>query len=185
MPFDFSNFSTKAKKAVEHVKKDINSSLRTGRASAQILDPVVVEAYGSEMSVSEVANISTPDATLIVVTPWDANIIEDIEKGIMKAGLNLNPVVDGELIRIAIPPLTEETRKEMVKQLKQKIESGKVMLRNVRTDVKQEIEELEGTANISEDDIERDLEQLDKEVQKLMDELEALEERKENELMTV
>lgn len=184
MAFNFSNFDKKAQKALDHVRQDIGK-LRTGRATAQLLDPVVVEAYGSQMKIEELANINAPDATLLVVKPWDENVIEDIEKAIAKADLNLNPVVDGDIIRIAVPPLTEEKRKRMVKALQEKVESGRVMLRNVRTAAKQAIEEQKGDDGISEDDIERDLATLDDKFQQYASKLDQMEANKEEELMTV
>lgn len=184
MVFDFSPFHTRAQKAVEHVQDDI-ATLRTGRASVQLLDAVVVPVYGAGMKVSEVAQISAPEPTLLVVKPWDQSIKEQIEKAIASAGLNMNPVVDGDIIRIAVPPLTEERRKEMTKLLAQKIETGRVMLRSVRTDVKAEIEAQKGTANVSEDDIRREVEQLNKLVQEYMDKLDGIAAQKEKELLTV
>lgn len=184
MSFQFSIFEELAIKAIEHVSKDL-ASLRTGKASVQMLDPVVVQAYGTDMKLNELANVSAPDATLLVIKPWDATIIESIEKAISKSTLNFNPVVDGDIIRIQVPPLTEERRKEMVKLLHQKIESGRVMLRSIRTDIKQDIEKQTGEANVSEDDIHQDLKKLNEMTQKYIDQLDELAKNKENELMTI
>lgn len=184
MAFDFSDFHLKADKVIQHIKQDI-SSLRTGRASAQLLDSVIVMAYASQLKLTEVAQISTPDPNMLIVKPWDRSILTDVEKAIASAGLNLSPVVDGEIVRIVVPPLTEERRKEMVKQLHQKIESGRVMLRSVRTDAKQEIEDQKGEADVSDDDIHRDLEQLDKLYQEHGESLEDISRKKEQELLTV
>lgn len=184
MSYDFSDFTARNQKALEHSKQDI-ASLRTGRATAQMLDPVMVEAYGTHMKIMEVASVQAPDPTLLVVTPWDKSLLEAVEKGISKADLNLNPVVDGDLIRIAVPPLTEEKRREMVKTLQKKIEAAKVMLRTIRTDAKQEIENQEGAGGISEDDVARDLEELERRHKQYLDELDKLSQSKEKELMTV
>jgi ribosome recycling factor len=184
MAFDFATFHLKAQKALDHVQEDIGT-LRTGRASVQLLDSVVVPVYGSGMKVSEVAQISAPEPTLLVVKPWDQSIKEQIEKAIASAGLNLNPVVDGDIIRIMVPPLTEERRKEMIKLLHQKIETGRVMLRSIRTDIKGEVEDQKGTANVSEDDIHREVEQLNKLIQEYMDKLDSMATQKEKELLTV
>lgn len=184
MSFDFSSFKLRADKALQHVQDDI-ATLRTGRASVQLLDSVTVPAYGAYMKINEVAQVSAPEATLLVVKPWDKSLLESVEKAIAAAGLNLNPVVDGDLIRIAVPPLTEERRKEMIKLLSQKIESGRVMLRSIRTDVKDEIEKQKGTANVSEDDIHYEIESLNKQVQEYMDKLDTIAAQKEKELMTV
>ena len=112
--------STTLTKAFEHVQQEVRT-LRTGRASADILDPVRVEAYGSSMRLVEVASVTAPDATLLVVSPWDKSLVGAVEKAIASAGLNLNPVVEGQIIRIAVPPLTQERRQEMVKLLHQKL----------------------------------------------------------------
>lgn len=184
MPYSFSDFQQKAKKAIDHVQRDV-SSLRTGRASVQILDGVYVEAYGTSMQLVEVASVQAPDPSLLVISPWDKSLLSAVEKAVQSAGLNLNPVVDGDIVRIAIPPLTEETRKEMVKQLHKKIEAGRVMLRTIRTDAKKEIEDMENTDGVSEDDIARDLKTLEDELKKYMNELDELLQRKEKELLTV
>lgn len=184
MPFSFQEFDQKAEKAIDHIKKDLGS-LRTGRATVQLLDPVVVEAYGTQMKLQEVASVQAPDATLLIVSPWDKNLMSDVEKAIAKAGLNLNPIVDGDIIRIAVPPLTEEKRLEMVKSLGRKIEEGKVMLRNIRAQVKHDIESGEGSDGVSEDDIKRDLQQLDKKLQDHIDTIEKIQASKEAELMKV
>jgi len=179
-----SNFKTKSQKAFEHVQQDIRS-LRTGRASAELLDPVKVEAYGSQMKLVELASITAPDPTLLVVSPWDKSILGAIEKAIASAGLNLNPVVDGQILRISVPPLTQERRQEMVKLLHQKIEAGRVTVRTIRTETKQEIEDTKGEAGVSEDDIDAQLEELDKLVKHALTNLDELESQKEVELMRV
>ncbi|MGD9129540.1 MAG: ribosome recycling factor [Candidatus Woesebacteria bacterium] len=184
MPYDQTLLGQKAEKVLTHVKKDI-ASLRTGKASVQLLDPVVVEVYGSKMKIPELANVSIPDANLLVITPWDKNIIADLEKAINSSDLNLNPVVDGDKIRIVVPQLTEERRKEMVKTLQQKIENAKTMLRSVRTEIKKQIEDQKGGTGISEDDIERDLEDMEKSFKEYMEQLEEIAKKKEKELLTI
>lgn len=184
MAYEFSLFEAQSNKTIEHVRQDI-STLRTGRATAQMLDSVSVEAYGSYLKIVEVASVQAPDPTMIVVTPWDKSLLEAVDKGIKAANLNLNPVIDGGIIRISVPPLTEEKRLEMVKQLQRKIEDGKVMLRNVRADSKQEIEDQKGQGGVSEDDIERELEDLEKRHKKYLEILENLSETKEKELLKV
>jgi ribosome recycling factor len=182
--YNFSQLRQKFDKAIDHIKNDLGS-LRTGKASPQLLDPVMVDAYGAKMRVTELANVSAPDANMIVVAPWDKSILENLEKAIASAPLNVNPVVDGDIIRIVIPSLTEERRKEMVKILSQKIEAGKVMLRNIRVDAKKEIENLEGEDGVSEDDITADVEQLDKILKEYSIKLDEISQKKEADLMTV
>jgi ribosome recycling factor len=184
MSFDFSPLETSLDKAIDHTIREV-SSLRTGRASAQLLDPVMVEAYGTRMKLVEVASIQAPDPTLLMVSPWDKSLMHAVEKAIASADLNLNPVVDGEIIRIAVPSLTEETRKEMVKSLHRKIENGRVMVRNTRADFKRDIEEMKGSDGVSEDDISADIQSLEEKVKKAIERLEELQARKEKELMTV
>jgi ribosome recycling factor len=181
---NFTSFKQKLEQIIEHTKKDI-ATLRTGRASVDMLDPVKVEAYGGQMAINEVANVNTPDPNLIIIKPWDANLLENIEEAVHKANLNLNPVVDNDQIRIVVPSLTQERRQDMVKKLSQKIESAKVMLRNARTDTKNEIEKMEGEDGVSEDDIRRDLKELDKLVHEYTDKLEQIEVDKEEELTSI
>lgn len=184
MSFDFTSFHQQATKALDHITHDINQ-LRTGRASAQMLDSVQVEAYGTQMKISEVANVSVPDPNMILISPWDKSLVSAIEKGIISGGLNLNAVVDGSTLRIVVPPLTEERRKEMVKLLNQKLEAGKVMMRSIRTDTKKEIDAQKGQPGISEDQIERDLTALDSHLKTYLDKLEALGAHKAQDLMTI
>jgi len=182
--FDFSIFQQKLDKIMAHTQQEL-AILRTGKAKVKMLDPVRVEAYGSLMAVNELANVSTPDANMIVIEPWDKSILKDIEKAIQKAGLNLNPIVDGELIRIVIPPLTEESRQELVKQLHQKAESAKTMIRNARIDIKNEVDDQEGQAGVSEDDIHRDLGQLDKVMNQYTEKLKTFIAQKEKDLLSI
>jgi ribosome recycling factor len=184
MAFDFTKYSQKAEKTIDHIREDINT-LRTGRASAQMLDIVNVEAYGTQMKIQELANVSVPDPGLLVISPWDKSLLSVLEKAIGTSSLNLHPIVDGQIIRIAVPALTEERRKEMVKVLNQKIEGGRVMLRNVRGEIRKDIEKMKDTAGVSEDDIKTDLIELDKRVKDDMDLVDRLQVEKEKDLMTV
>lgn len=184
MAYDFNQFTAKAVKTLDHITVDVGT-LRTGRASSQMLDSVKVEAYGTMMKIQEVANVSAPDPTLIVVSPWDKSLMSAIEKAIAISGLNLHPIVDKDVIRIAVPPLTEERRKEMVKLLQQKIESGRVMLRNVRGEVRKEIEKMKEAGGVSEDQIKADLQKLDDQVKVFMSKIDTLLAEKEKELLTV
>ncbi len=184
MSYNFSSVKERFEKTLDHVSRDIGT-LRTGRASTQMLDSVTVEAYGGRMRLIEVASVQAPDPSMLLISPWDKSLLMAVEKGIVSADLNLSPVVDGDIIRIAIQPLTEEKRKEMVKSLAKKIEAGKVMVRTVRTDAKKEIEELEGSNDVSEDDIESYLSQLDEITKSYVTKLESIEALKEKELMTV
>ena len=182
--FDFADFTSRGQKILDHIAQDI-AGLRTGRASSSILDPVQVDAYGTKMKVQEVANVTVPDSTMIMISPWDKSIIDAISKAISVAGLNLNPIVDGDIIRISIPPLTEETRREMVKLLSQKIEAGKVMLRNLRGDIRRDIEAMEDENGVSEDDVKAWFAELDKKAKDLEQKIEEIKKKKEDELMKI
>jgi ribosome recycling factor len=170
--------------AVEVVKKDLGT-VRTGRAKPSIVEEVKVEAYGTIMNLQELASISAPDTSLIVVSPWDKGLISAVAAGINKAGLNLNAMVDGETVKIAIPALSQERREELVKLVHQKVEGGKVIGRTIRGEIKEEIEAQEGESGISEDSIKSWLETMQKQIDKFMLELEELGKEKEKELMTL
>ncbi|MFH2085567.1 MAG: ribosome recycling factor [bacterium] len=169
---------------VEVVKKDL-SSVRTGRAKPSLVQDVKVEAYGTVMTLKELATITAPDTTLIVVSPWDKGLVAAVSSGIQKSGLNIQPIVDGDTVKISIPSLTEERRHELVKLVHQKLESGKVMIRQVRTEIKEQIETQEGEAGISEDSIKSWLESMQKTIDQYMGKIEELEKDKEKELMTL
>ncbi|MFA6526778.1 MAG: ribosome recycling factor [Candidatus Buchananbacteria bacterium] len=171
-------------KAINHFQSEIGG-LKTGRANPLILDSVRVEAYGALNPIINVASVTVPDARSLIVTPWDKSIIKEIEKGIVDANLNLNPVNEGDKLRINLPPLTEETRKEIVKLLHQRAEDGKISLRMVRDKVKDEIMEAEKNKEFGEDEKFRLLEELDKKVGSYNDQIKELTESKEAEIMTV
>lgn len=179
-----SDLATRLENALGVVKKDV-STVRTGRAKPSLVEDVKVEAYGSLMVIKELATITTPDPTLIVIAPWDKSLTGPISNGIRKAELNVNPVVDGEVVKVAIPALTEERRKELVKVVAQKIETGKVMVRHIRTEIKEMIEAQEGESGVSEDDIKMWLNEMQKEVDDYMTKVEDVGREKEKELMTL
>jgi ribosome recycling factor len=152
-------------KAVE-VFRDELKTLRTGRASLGILDPVRVDYYGTPTPLNQVANLSVPDPTLIMIAPWDPSLIGAIEHAIQKANLGLNPMNDGKAIKLPVPPPTQERRKELVKIAHDFAERARTAVRNVRRDSNEELRKLEKDKQISEDEMHRGLE----EVQKLTDE---------------
>jgi ribosome recycling factor len=141
----------KMKKAIEATKRDF-SSVRTGRASASLVDHVKVEYYGTLVPVNQVANISVPDARTIEIKPWDAQALMEIEKAISKSDLGIPPNNDGKLIRLSIPPLTEERRKEFVKTIGKYAEGGRVAIRGIRQDANKALEGLKKDKAISEDE---------------------------------
>ena len=175
---------TRMDKAVEDFRTNL-AAARTGRATVNMLDPVRVAAYGSEMPLNQLAQVHASDAQLLTVQPFDPSIMNDIEKAIRSAGLGLNPQNDGKMIRIPVPPLTEERRRDMVKHLHKILEDHRTAIRNVRRDGNAAIKKAMKDKKITEDDEKKALD----EVQKLTDaEIKKMEEMagaKEKELMTV
>jgi ribosome recycling factor len=168
--------------AVDALKHEL-AGLRTGRASTALLDPVHVEVYGADMPLNQVATVSVPEPRLISVQVWDRSNVQPVEKAIRSAGLGLNPVTDGQLIRLPIPELTEERRKELAKLVGQYAEKAKIAVRNVRRDGMDHLKQDEKKHEISEDERKR----LEHEVQKLTDdtikEIDLLAEGKEKEIL--
>ncbi len=179
-----SQYEPKFTKAVEFYQQEI-STLRTGRASASLLDSVTVDAYGAKMKLNEVASTTVPDTTLIVISPWDKSLLGAIEKGIQNAQLNLSPIVDGQIIRVPVPPLTQERRQELVKVLHQKAEGARVILRNTRIEVKKEIEKQSDQPGVSEDDIAAELKTLEDTTKEFIEQIDALTKSKEAELIKI
>src|SRR3990172_7949050 len=139
------------KKAVEAVQKEL-ASIRTGRATTALLDGIRVEYYGSAVPLNQVASVSAPEAKLLVIQPWEKKMIEEISRAVLKSDLGLNPSSDGTVIRLSIPPLTEERRKELVKLVKKLSEEGKVSIRNIRRDANEALDKAQKNKEISEDD---------------------------------
>jgi ribosome recycling factor len=168
--------------AIDHVRKEL-AGLRTGRASVNLLDPVQVEAYGSQMPLNQVASLSVPEPTMIVAQPFDPSLLSAIERGIQKSNLGLNPSSDGKLIRIPIPSLTEERRKELSRLVHKYAEEGRNAVRQVRRDANDRLKKLLKDHKISEDDERRALD----EVQKITDQhvvmIDDLQKKKDHELL--
>ncbi len=171
-------------KSVEATRDEL-AKIRTGKASTSMLDPVRVEAYGSSLPLNQVASVSTPDPRLIVVQPWDKSLIGEIERGILKADLGLNPSNDGQVIRVPIPPLNEERRQEYVKICRKITEDGRVAIRNVRRDANEHIKKLEKDHQISEDESHRLLDQVQELTDKYIKNLEEIMKHKESEILEV
>ena len=151
-------------KAVDALKRDF-TKVRTGRASTALFDEIVVDYYGTPTPLNQIGTLAVPEPRLITIQPWEKKMIPEIEKAILKSDLGLNPSSDGSLVRIAIPPLTEERRKEMVKQIKRMGEETKIAIRNMRRDANDSLKRLEKGKEISEDDLKRG----EKEIQELTD----------------
>ena len=158
------NFKDDMEKTISALDKSF-SRVRTGRASVTLLDGIKVDYYGTPTPITQVATLSVPESRLIVIAPWDATALGSIEKAIQKSDLGLTPSSDGKVIRISIPQLTEERRKELVKVVKKMAEEGKVKLRNARRDANEELKDLKKNNKMTEDD----LFSIQEEVQKLLD----------------
>jgi ribosome recycling factor len=165
--------------------KDGFASLRTGRASAALFDRIRVDYYGEKSPLNQVANISIPEARLIVIQPWDKALIGEIEKAIRSSDLSLNPSSDGKMIRIAIPPLTEERRKELAKQARSQAEQSRVSIRNIRRDGNDELKKLLKDSGITEDEESRAAEDLQKLTDGYITKVNQVLEEKEKEIMEV
>jgi ribosome recycling factor len=173
---------------MRHAEAALNhelAAIRTGRASPALLDRIKVEYYGNPTPIPQVAAVSTPEARLLVIQPWDKTVLSAIEKAILKSDLGLNPSNDGKLIRLAIPALTEERRKELVKMIRRRVEEARVAARNCRRDSLEELKRLERDKKISEDEARRGQERLQKHTDALVIELERLGQRKEQEVLEV
>ncbi len=181
---DLNAFVHDADKVVEVVVGDM-ATVKTGRAKPSLVENVTVEAYGTNMKLMELASISAPDPTMLVVQPWDKANLQAIEKGIQAANLGVNPIVDNDQIRISIPSLNQERREEMVKLVKQKLETGKQMLRDVRQKYKKLIDGQKGEAGVSEDFITTQLDKLQQQMDQYTMKLDQLCTDKEKELMQV
>ena len=180
----YQQLKSRMDKAVEDFRANL-AAARTGRASVNMVDTIKVPAYGSEMPLNQVSQVHAPEAQLLTVQPYDPSIMADIEKAIRSAGLGLNPQNDGKMIRIPIPPLTEERRKDMVKHLHKILEDHRTAVRNIRRDGNDSIKKAMKDKKISEDEEKKALD----EVQKLTDDeikkMEEMSKSKEKELMTV
>lgn len=171
-------------KAVEDFRREV-STLRTGRASVSLLDHIRVDYHGTPMPINQLGTLTVPDPTLIVVSPWDRTVVPMIEKAVRSSDLGLNPASDGRLIRIPIPPLNEERRKELVKHLHRILETHRTGIRNARRDVKEAIEQLEKEKKISEDDRVRSLDELEKVTHQETKKIEDLSAVKEKEILEI
>jgi len=177
-------YEEKMDKTIEALKRDL-ASIRTGRASTTLLDRISVDYYGTPTPVKQVANVSAPEPRLITIVPWERKMLGDIERAILKSDLGLNPNNDGTMIRLEIPQLTEERRKELSKKVSKDAEDSKVVIRNIRRDANDAIKKMEKKKEITEDDSKEAQENIqkltDKKI-KLIDEIKA---KKEKEVMEV
>ncbi|MDW7971657.1 MAG: ribosome recycling factor [Thermodesulfovibrio sp.] len=170
--------------ALEIFKKDL-STFRTGRASLGILDNIKVEYYGSMVPLNQVATLGIPEPRVITIQPWDQRMISEIEKAIMKSDLGLTPINDGKMIKIVIPPLTEERRKQLVKVVRKRAEEARVAIRNIRRDIIEEIRKNEKEKKLSEDESRKIQEEIQKITNSFIEKIDQALEQKEKEIMEV
>src|SRR5712692_6175938 len=175
---------TRMEKAVDDFRKEL-ATLRTGRANASLLDGIRVDYHGTPMPVNQLGTLTVPDATMIVVSPWDPSVVPLIDKAIRTSDLGLNPTNDGKVVRVPIPSLTEERRKDIVKHLHKVLENHRTAVRNVRRDLKEAIEKLEKEKKISEDEKKRALDELEKVSHAETKKIEDLSASKEKEIMSI
>ncbi|QUO37882.1 ribosome recycling factor [Dysosmobacter sp. Marseille-Q4140] len=181
---EYKKYEDKMQKSIDSVAADF-ASVRAGRANAAVLDRIMVDYYGSPTPIQQIAAISTPDPRTLLIQPWDTSAVKSIEKAIQNSDLGINPQNDGRSLRLSFPQLTEERRKELVKQIRKYAENGKVAIRNIRRDAMDNFKKQEKKAEITEDE----MKQVEKDLQKLTDDsckkLDDLLTKKEKELMAV
>ena len=172
------------KKAIEALKRDL-LTIRTGRATPALIDRMPVEYYGTPTPLNQLATVTAPEPRLLMVQPWDKGSLSIIEKALQKSEMGFNPANDGRIIRIPIPPLTEERRREMVKMVKHKVEEGRVAIRNIRRDAMHNLKEMENEKMISEDEHKRGNEKIEDLVHRYIREAEHIGDDKEREVLEV
>jgi ribosome recycling factor len=175
---------TRMEKAVDDFRKEL-ASVRTGRANAAILDHVRVDYHGTPMPVNQLGSVTIPDASMLVITPWDPSAVPLIDKAIRSSDLGLNPTTDGKVVRVPIPAPTEERRKELVKHIHKTLENHRTAVRNIRRDIKEAIDKLEKDKKISQDEQKRALDELEKVSHSETKKIEDLSALKEKEVMEI
>jgi ribosome recycling factor len=174
----------KMQKSIEALKKDF-ATIRTGKANPAILNGVTVEYYGSPMPINQIASVSAPEPQMILIKPYDKSILKAIEKAIQTSELGFNPQNDGDVVRIPIPALTEQTRKDLVKQAKKIAEENKVAIRNIRRDGMDQLKKLEKDSLISEDELKRRSDELQKVTDKYIENIDKAAAEKEKDIMSI
>jgi ribosome recycling factor len=171
-------------KAVDALKKDL-TAIRTGRASVGLVDHVRVDYHGTQMPINQLATVAVPEPRLLTIQPWDRNSLGMIEKAIQKSDLGINPTNDGSMIRLALPQLNEQTRKDLAKRVQKRVEDGRVAVRNIRRDCHDELRKLEKSHEASEDEVRRANDQLQKLTDQFISDMDKVGKEKEAELMEV
>ena len=182
--FNIQEYKPEFQKVIDHLKREL-SQFRTGRATPALVEDIKVEAYGSQMEMKAVGSIQVTDPKTLVVEPWDKNLLKDIEKAILAANIGINPVNDGKVIRLVMPKLTEESRKDLIKVMGKKLEESRVGMRRVRDEIKDKIIAAEKDKKITEDERFRAQDALDKLSAEFNEVVKKMGEEKEKEIMTV
>jgi len=180
----FKEAKEKMEASLEHFKREI-SRLRTGRASAAIFDEIKVDYYGGLTPLNKVATISIPEANMVIIQPWDKNVLPEVEKAIIRSNVGLNPINDGAVIKIPIPPLDEERRKDIVKLLHKILEEAKASIRNIRRETREKLKDMEEDKDISEDDKFKGFDRIQELHDKFIKKAEEIADKKEEEIMQV
>lgn len=175
---------TRMQHALEHLRHDL-AGYRTGRANPALLERITIDYYGVPTPINQVANISVPEPRQLLIQPWDRSTLPQIEKAIQKSDLGINPLSDGHVIRLNLPELTEERRRELIKQVHKRVEEARVAIRNVRRDVLEQLRQMEKNKQISEDDLHRFEEQVQKFTNRFIEQADKLQAAKEQELLEV
>ena len=181
---DYNKFEEKMTKTISVFQENL-AEIRAGRANPAILNKVMIDYYGTPTPINQVAGISVPEARLIVIQPWDASILKEIEKEILKSDIGINPNNDGKVIRLSFPELNEERRKEIVKDIRKMAEETKVAIRSIRRDAIDEAKTMQKNSEISEDDLKVAEDKIQKLTDKYVDEIDKILEVKEKEVMSI
>ncbi len=181
---DVDSFNKELDRCIDHLKEEL-AQIRTGRATPELIEPVKVEAYGTISPLKNLANISVADTKSLVVQPWDKSVVDMIAKGIENANLGLSVISEGDKVRVILPDLSEERRKDLVKVMKERVETARISVRNVRREQMKELDEMIKEGSIGEDEGKRQQEQVEKLVKERNEQIEELRDNKEKDLMTV
>ncbi|GBC91556.1 Ribosome-recycling factor [bacterium HR15] len=180
----FKDAEHRMKQAIEHLRQDL-AGYRTGRANPALVERLLVDYYGTPTQLQQLASITVPEPRQLLIQPWDPSTVSAIEKAIQKSDLGVNPVSDGRTLRITLPPLTEERRRELIKQVHKRVEEGRVAVRNIRRDLLEHLRRLQKEKHLSEDELKRHEQQVEKLTHRYIEEADRLQAAKEAELMEV
>lgn len=180
----FAELNSRMQKAIDGLAREL-ATIRAGRATPALLDNIMVDYQGTSIPLYQLATISIPEANLIIIQPWDRTSLRDIEKAILTANIGLNPANDGNIIRVVIPPLNEERRKELVKLVSRKVEERRIAIRNIRRDGIEKLRELEKNKEISQDELTSNAKKIDQLTEVCVDKVSELGQNKENEIQEI